>query len=491
VSNTRCSIKASRRLGRDGARTLYGYDANSNRVTLTDSVDMAADLDAMATTSDYQQSLQQNLQIDSASNRLLGVTQVVSKTGGATNSSSTSTGNFALDAAGNLLSYGTRRFEYNGANRLSKTTNSTMGRTAHTHYSHNAMGQRVFKTEPVQETAVAGGGPTGSFFLWLRRIFPTLPFPAGFNSQNLGNAYIYGDGPLGQHTLLGEYGTGGMGLAPGNEIIWLPIDGGLAMPIGLVSAQRLYAVHADHILTPRLITNDRNLPVWQWPYSAFGDNRPTGVLKSIPDPRPGQTADQQLLRATTPALLFNLRYPGQYFDEEAGLNYNYFRSYQAATGRYTQPDPIGLAGGMNLFAYVGGNPISFSDPTGLETLLCARELGGPSSSPHPPSGNPLRHDYLVVDGKVYSFLPGAAASSDIVWSQGRISNDESTGNGHCKSVSKDPRFDRAVGRAINEIGRPKYNVWAYPRTVTHAIGARNCQTWAENVLRPAVEIQKP
>ncbi|MCY7309054.1 MAG: hypothetical protein LH632_23585, partial [Rhodoferax sp.] len=75
-----------------------------------------------------------------ASNRLLGVTQVVSKTGGATNSSSTSTGNFALDAAGNLLSYGTRRFEYNGANRLSKTTNSTMGRTAHTHYSHNAMG---------------------------------------------------------------------------------------------------------------------------------------------------------------------------------------------------------------------------------------------------------------------------------------------------------------------------------------------------------------
>ena len=356
--------------GRNGTNTRYTYDANSNRVTLTDSVDMAADLDAMATTSDYQQSLQQNLQIDSASNRLLGVTQVVSKTGGATNSSSTSTGNFALDAAGNLLSYGTRRFEYNGANRLSKTTNSTMGRTAHTHYSHNAMGQRVFKTEPVQETAVAGGGPTGSFFLWLRRIFPTLPFPAGFNSQNLGNAYIYGDGPLGQHTLLGEYGTGGMGLAPGNEIIWLPIDGGLAMPIGLVSAQRLYAVHADHILTPRLITNDRNLPVWQWPYSAFGDNRPTGVLKSIPDPRPGQTADQQLLRATTPALLFNLRYPGQYFDEEAGLNYNYFRSYQAATGRYTQPDPIGLAGGWNTTEYALANPLAHADPMGLDVNVC-------------------------------------------------------------------------------------------------------------------------
>lgn len=56
-----------------------------------------------------------------------------------------------------------------------------------------------------------------------------------------------------------------------------------------------------------------------------------------------------------------MRYPGQQYDSATGFNYNYFRDYEPATGRYPQPDAIGLDGGISTYGYGGGNPLESVD----------------------------------------------------------------------------------------------------------------------------------
>lgn len=97
---------------------------------------------------------------------------------------------------------------------------------------------------------------------------------------------------------------------------------------------------------------------WQWLISGFGEVRPTTGDRGY-----GQTASGP---SYVQAVKFDLRYPGQVFDEETGLSYNLHRYYDAATGRYMQADPIGLEGGWNRFGYVGGNPLNWSDSRGLD-----------------------------------------------------------------------------------------------------------------------------
>ena len=108
-------------------------------------------------------------------------------------------------------------------------------------------------------------------------------------------------------------------------------------------------VYPDHLDTARVITRaSDNRMRWRW-----DEADPFGV--AAPNQNP----------ANLGAFEFNPRFPGQYYDRETNLHYNYFRDYDPRVGRYVQSDPIGLVGGINTYAYVGGNPISYVDPDGL------------------------------------------------------------------------------------------------------------------------------
>jgi len=123
-----------------------------------------------------------------------------------------------------------------------------------------------------------------------------------------------------------------------------------AVTVTLVnSTENAYYIHTDQLNTPRVITDEASHTVWQWDASeAFGNN--------MANQDPGNTKNE---------FQFNLRFAGQYFDQETGLHYNYFRNYDPSTGRYVESDPIGLKGGINTYGYVGGNPTGNVDSIGL------------------------------------------------------------------------------------------------------------------------------
>ena len=178
--------------------------------------------------------------------------------------------------------------------------------------------------------------------------------------------FVYGDGEIPQWALLGEYDNGSAIGKGRTEYIWLPTEDGNAIPIGMYRNGKFFAIHTDHLGTPRLMTDEDNKPVWQWPYSAFGQAKPTGVLKATPKPKAAVTNQPELLKATNPQQELNFGFPGWYRDSETNTFYNNQRdAVSAVLGRYYQFDPIGLRGGPNGFIYVGANPLQFIDPLGL------------------------------------------------------------------------------------------------------------------------------
>jgi RHS repeat-associated protein len=240
----------------------------------------------------------------------------------------------AQDAAGNTWSDQQRKAGWTASHDLSgrltlirATTNSTRYTT--TAYVYDTAGQRVLKQPVSQETCNGRdlGGPCS-----------TLPIQGG------GTAYIHG--PNGQ--LLGEYNatTG----APIREYLWLQ-----DLPLAVVAYDMatgtdpapVFYIHTDHLNTPRVVLDRNGAQRWSWVAEPFGN--------SSPNTSPVGLA----------AFTLNLRMPGQVFDAESGLLYNWNRTYDAGVGRYTQSDPIGLEGGINTYAYAESQPTKLTDPKGL------------------------------------------------------------------------------------------------------------------------------
>ncbi|MFT2789727.1 RHS repeat-associated core domain-containing protein [Serratia sp. T13T92] len=122
------------------------------------------------------------------------------------------------------------------------------------------------------------------------------------------------------------------------------------------SGDKLYWYHTDLNGSPQEVTNAQGEMVWSGQYGVFGQvARQTDAM--------WRNFSQPLGRFRQP-----LRYAGQYLDEETGLHYNTYRYYAPEVGRFITPDPIGLAGGLNLYQYAP-NPLSWLDPLGLNTTI--------------------------------------------------------------------------------------------------------------------------
>ena len=156
-------------------------------------------------------------------------------------------------------------------------------------------------------------------------------------------------------------------------------------PVSVIFAgtpEKAVYLETDHLGSPVRARNQAGALVWRWESDAFG------AVQPHEDPlNTGQ--------ATT----INLRFPGQYYDRESGLNYNVQRYYDPRLGRYMSPDPIGVNGGKNLYAYVNSNPLSWIDTTGNIAIAPVLTWGVP-----------------IVAGAVWAALnPGARQSLSQAW----------------------------------------------------------------------------
>ena len=222
---------------------------------------------------------------------------------------------------------------------------------------------------------------------------PTGRIEAGFNSENMESANYYYNS-LGERLntanshyvfdedgqQIGEYSLDG---TPMEETVYMGHQ-----PVAILKSQpqqptNVYYVFADHLNTPRLITRAvDDMVVWRWDVA-----EPFGASPPLENPNGlGQ-------------FVYNRRFQGQVFDAFLGVNYNYFRDYDSNTGRYLTSDPIGLNGGINTYAYVGGHPTNSIDPFGLlewtNSITYANDLTSDKKWSAVPGSQPVSVDTTV------------------------------------------------------------------------------------------------
>ncbi|MDH2592472.1 RHS repeat-associated core domain-containing protein [Acinetobacter nosocomialis] len=108
--------------------------------------------------------------------------------------------------------------------------------------------------------------------------------------------------------------------------------------------------HCDHLGTPQEMTDHTGAIIWKAEYKAWGECKAEKAKSNFFE--------------NSEIISNNIRFQGQYFDEETGLHYNRYRYYSPYVGRFVSKDPIGLLGGHNVYAYAP-NSIAWIDPLGL------------------------------------------------------------------------------------------------------------------------------
>lgn len=226
-------------------------------------------------------------------------------------------GNWTYNSNNQLLSYGKVTLEYDvNGNTVRKTDDGQV-----TEYVYDASNRMV---------AVKNGAGTTiakySYDPFGRRILKDV---GGTKTY-----FLYSD-----EGLVGEYD------ATGNQIVtygYEPESVWTTNPVFQRRNGNYYFYQNDHLGTPQKLVDATGNIVWSMKNTAFGK------------------AEVDLTSTVTN----NLRFPGQYFDQETGQHYNYFRDYNPAIGRYVQNDPIGLDGGLNTYVYALDNPVVYIDPDG-------------------------------------------------------------------------------------------------------------------------------